>query len=72
MLDELDQPTFVEVIEKASNVGVKNVVHLHPQKRIRQRVQRLMLVTPRAKSIREAEKVFLKNGIAIRIWAAWR
>jgi hypothetical protein len=28
MLDELDQPTFVEVIEKASNVGIKNVVHL--------------------------------------------
>src|SRR5580704_19437866 len=50
MLDELDQPTFVEVIEKSSNVGVKNVVHPLPQKRIRQRIQRLMLATPRAKS----------------------
>jgi hypothetical protein len=59
MLDELDQPTFVEVIEKSSNVGVKNVVHPLPQKRIRQRIQRLMLATPRAKSIREAEKIFL-------------
>src|SRR5438552_2762395 len=59
MLDELDQPTFVEVIEKSSNVGVQNVVHPLPQKRIRQRVQRLMLVSPRAKSVREAEKVFL-------------
>jgi len=59
MLDELDQPTFVEIIEKSSNVGVQNVIHLLPQKRIRQRVQRLMLATPRAKSVREAEKVFL-------------
>src|SRR6267142_813688 len=59
MLDELDQPTFVEVIEKSSNVGVQYVIHLLPQKRIRQRVQRLMLATPRAKSVREAEKVFL-------------
>src|SRR5271169_4369915 len=59
MLDELDHPTFVEVIEESSNVGVKNVIHLLPQKRIRQRVQRLMLATPRAKSVREAEKVFL-------------
>jgi hypothetical protein len=59
MLDELDHPTFVEVIEKSSNVGVKNVVHLLSQKRIRQRVQRLMLAASRAKSVREAEKVLL-------------
>src|SRR5258708_7609469 len=59
MLHELDQPTFIEVIEKASNVGIKNVVHLLPQERVRQRIQRLMLAAPRAKSIRETEKVFL-------------
>lgn len=59
MLDELDQPTFVEVVEKSSNVGVKNVVHLLPQKRIRQCVQRLMLAASGSKTIREAEKVFL-------------
>src|SRR5260370_35775971 len=50
---------LVEVIEKSSNVGVQYVIHLLPQKRIRQRVQRLMLATPRARSVREAEKVFL-------------
>jgi hypothetical protein len=61
MLHELDQPTFVEVIEKSSNVGVKNVVHLLLQERIRQRIQRLMLAAPRAKPIRKAEKVFLVN-----------
>jgi hypothetical protein len=59
--DELDQPTLVEVIEEAPNVGVKNVVHFPLQERIRQRIQRVMLAAPRAKSIREAEKVFLVN-----------
>ena len=34
MLHELDQPTLVEVIEKSSNVGIKNVVHLLPQEHI--------------------------------------
>src|SRR5437879_5148280 len=61
MLDELDQPTLVEVIKEPANVGVKNIVHLPLQERIRQRIQRIMLAAPRAKSIREAEKVFLVN-----------
>src|SRR5713101_6892376 len=63
MLNELDQPAFVEVIEKAFNVGVKYVVHLPPQERIRQRIQRIMLAAPRAKTIREAEKVLFVNLI---------
>src|SRR3989475_7764914 len=61
MLYELDHPTFVEVIEKSSNVGIKHVVHLLLQERVRQRIQRLMLAAPRAKSVGEAEKVFLIN-----------
>ena len=59
MLDELDKPAFVEVIEKSSNVCVKNVAHLLVSQRVRQRVQRLMLASPRAETIRETEKVFL-------------
>src|SRR6202790_1804716 len=59
MLHELDQPTLVEVIEKSSNVGIQNVVHLLLQERVRQRIQRLMLAASRAKTVREAEKVFL-------------
>src|SRR5712691_437197 len=54
MLHELDHPTFVEVIEKTSNVGIKNVVHLLLQERVRQRIQRLMLAAPRAKPIRSS------------------
>jgi hypothetical protein len=34
MLHELDQPTFVEVIKEASNVGIQNVVHLLLQERV--------------------------------------
>src|SRR5260370_20601449 len=61
MLHELDHPTFVEVIKKSSNVGIKNVVHLLLQERIRQCIQRIMLAAPRTKSIRKPEKVFLVN-----------
>src|ERR1700737_1981859 len=61
MLHELDQPTLVEVIEKSSNVRIKHVVHLLLQERVRQRIQRLMLAASRAKTVREAEKVFLVN-----------
>ena len=61
MLHELDQPTLVEVIEKPSNVGVKNVVHLLLQEHIRQRIQRLMLAASRAKPVLESEKVLLAN-----------
>src|SRR6202045_2071570 len=59
MLHELDYPTFVEVIEKTANVCIKNVVHLLLQERVRQRIQCLMLAAPRAKPIRESEKVLL-------------
>jgi hypothetical protein len=61
MLHELDQPTVIEIIKKTSDIGVKNVVHFLLQERIRQRIQRIMLAAPRAKPIREAEKVFLVN-----------
>src|ERR1700693_6115279 len=59
MLHELDQPTLVEVVEKSSNIGIKNVVHLLLQEHIRQRIQRLMLAAPRTKPIRESEKLLL-------------
>src|SRR5438046_10503135 len=61
MLHELDHPAVVEVIEKAADVSVQNVVHLLLQERVRQRIQRVMLAAPRAEAIREAQKVFLVN-----------
>ena len=61
MLHELDHPAFVEVIEKAADVRVHDVVHFLLQKRIRQRIQRVMLAAPWAEAIRKAQKVFLVN-----------
>src|SRR5882672_6086497 len=57
MLHELDQPILVEVIEKSSDIGIQNVVHLLLQERVRQRIQCLMLAASRAKPIRKAEKI---------------
>src|SRR4029077_9008133 len=57
MLYELDHPAFVEIVEKASDISIQNVVHLLLQERVRQRIQRVMLTAPRAKAIREAEKL---------------
>ncbi len=59
MLYEPDHPAFVEIVEKASDVSIQNVVHLLLQERVRQRIQRIMLAAPRAKAIREAEKILL-------------
>src|SRR5207253_9615265 len=63
MLHELDQPAFIEIVEKASDVSVQNVVHLLLQERVRQRIQRAMLAAPRAETIRKAQKVFLVDLI---------
>src|SRR5262249_17736227 len=46
-----------EIVEKASDISVQNVVHLLLQERVRQRIQRVMLAAPRAKSVREVEKI---------------
>src|SRR6266446_5150136 len=43
MLYELDHPTFVEVIEKPSNVGVKHIVHLLLQERVRE-AEKVLLI----------------------------
>src|SRR2546426_10838761 len=50
----VDTITFVSVFEQSIFSRIL-------QERIRQRIQRIMLAAPRAKSIREAEKVFLVN-----------
>src|SRR5215470_20177236 len=61
MLHELNQPAFIEVVEKTADISVHNVVHLLLQERVRQRIQRIMLAAPRAKAIGEAEKILFVN-----------
>src|SRR5215469_9416284 len=55
----LEAPGLAWRTEKAADVCVHHVVHLLLQKRIRQRVQRIMLATSRAETIGESQKVFL-------------
>ena len=63
MLHKLEHPIVGNRIEKSPNVRIKNVVHVLPGERHRERVQRLMLAAPRSKPIRKAQKVFLVNRI---------
>ena len=63
MLHKLEHPIVGNRIEKSPNVRIKNVVHLLPRERIRERVQRLMLAASRSKAIRKAQKVFLVNRV---------
>ena len=63
MLYKLEQPAFVQVVEKAADVAVQNVVHLLVLDRECQCVQRIVLAAPRPEAVREAEKIFLINLI---------
>src|SRR5579864_2754390 len=50
-------------IQVSADVGIKHPVHLLPEDSHCERIQRLMLVTPRSESVREAEKVGLVDSI---------
>jgi hypothetical protein len=53
----LEAPGLSWRTEKAPDISIQNVVHLLLQERVRQRIQRVMLAAPQAKTIREAEKI---------------
>jgi len=61
MLHKLEQPTFIEFVEKVANICVKNVVHSLLFDCDGQRIQRIVLAAPRPEPVGEAEKVFLIN-----------
>src|SRR5215469_2540066 len=63
MLDELDQPFVGKPIEKAFNVKIEHPVHFSRQQSRVQSIQRLMLASPWAEPVREAEKVRFVNGV---------
>ena len=63
MLHKLEHPIVGNRIEKSPNVRIKNVVHVLPRERVRERVQRLMLAASRSKPIRKAQKVLLVNRV---------
>ncbi len=59
MLDELHHPSVAQIIEEATDVGIKHPVHPLPLDAHRQRVQRLMRATTGTKPVREAFEVDL-------------
>jgi hypothetical protein len=59
MLHELDNPFVRHVVEKSPNVQVQHPVHSLPRDSYRQRIQRLMLATPRPKPVGESQEVVL-------------
>src|SRR5260370_2327152 len=63
MLDETDQPTLADFVEKGSNVRVKNEVHLLVGDPDRQSVQRIVLAALRPKPIPEPEELFLVSAV---------
>src|SRR6267154_4651502 len=59
MLDELHHPFVVEVIEEATNVGIKHPVHPLPLNAHRQRIKRLMRAATGTEPVRKAFEVDL-------------
>src|SRR5258706_4262241 len=59
MLDELHHPLVAQIIEEATDVGIKHPVHPLPLDAHRQRVQRLMRAATGTKPVREAFEVDL-------------
>jgi hypothetical protein len=66
MLDELKEPIVSNFIEKAPDVGVKNPIHFPPHDSHPERIQRIMLASPRSEPIREPQKVLFVNLIEDR------
>src|SRR5437879_8590774 len=63
MLHKLDKPFVGKPIEKAFDVKVEHPVHLSRQQSRVERVQRLMLASPRSEPVRKAEKIRLVDGV---------
>jgi hypothetical protein len=61
MLEKPQHPIVFHVIEEPADIGIQHPVHLPPLDPDHQRIQRLMLASPRPGPIRETQKVHLIN-----------
>lgn len=59
VFQETDEPFLAHFVEERPDVGVQNVVHPPVGNSDHQRVQRIVLPTPRAEPVREPEEVLL-------------
>jgi len=62
-LDELDQPIVTDRIEEPRDIGVQYPVHLSLVDPDRQRIQRIVLATPRPEPVAEPQEIFLPDRI---------
>ncbi len=63
VLEELHQPLPVDGVEKPGNVDIQHPVHLPRQQARIERVQRMMLATPRAEPVRKPEEINFVDSI---------
>jgi hypothetical protein len=64
MLDETDQPTLADFIEKGSDVRVKNELHLLVGDPDRQSVQRIVLAALRPEAIAARNAALTASSLA--------
>jgi hypothetical protein len=63
MLHEPDQPWLVDRVEEAPDVGIHDEVHFATGDSHHQRVKRIVLATPRSKTVAEPEEVFFVDTV---------
>lgn len=51
MFEETDQPFVADRIEERAQIGVDDPIHLLRADRVRERVKRIVLATPRPESV---------------------
>ena len=63
MLEELHQPTVVDGVEEATDVGIEHPLHLLRRDRRGEGVQRIVLAASRPEPVRETEKVLFVDRV---------
>src|SRR5258707_1109786 len=63
MLNELHQPFVGKPVEKAANVHIEHPVHCLRQQSGVERIQRIMLASPRPESVRKTQKVGFVDSV---------
>jgi hypothetical protein len=63
VLDEPNQPSVVQRIEEATDIGIQHPVHLLRVDATRERIQRVLRAATRPESVREAEEVRFVDGV---------
>jgi len=63
MLEKPPQPAVIKIGEEVADIRIEHPVHPLPPDPDRERIQRMMRITPRPKPIGEAQKVHLVDGV---------